>query len=181
MRASYFDVAVTSFASSEAQTEKTYVLFPANEEIEGNELEFREFSGYLKRALSERGFSQAKDRKHADVAIFLSYEVHSSEEYRYTNYTRPRHSFMRSVSIYAYDIRNYRHSHKLTESWRTLSMSIGPSGDLRRVLPILIAAAEPYLGKSSGQMVHLKLTESAPAVKDIKGKADSLSGKQDEP
>ncbi len=55
--------------------------------------------------------------------------------------------------------------------WQTRIRSSGSSGDLRRVFPVLLAAAEPFLGRSTGQELTVNVSESDRRVARIAGEA----------
>lgn len=51
--------------------------------------------------------------------------------------------------------------------WQTRMRSSGTSGDLRRVFPVLVAAAQPYIGRSTGQTLTVTLKEKDRRVQDV--------------
>ncbi|WP_455210230.1 hypothetical protein [Kaarinaea lacus] len=53
--------------------------------------------------------------------------------------------------------------------WSIYIYSIGESNDLRLVMPYLAAAAAPYIGKNTGQLVEVKLKPDDIAVVRLKG------------
>jgi len=69
----------------------------------------------------------------------------------------------------AVDLEEYRRSEKVVQIWKTTVTSRGTSGDLRRVLPVLVAAAKPYIGINTGKQVGVTLREEEKAVLEIKG------------
>lgn len=68
----------------------------------------------------------------------------------------------------AYDLDAYKKDNKLSQVWKTTVTSTGSSGDLRRVLPILVAVSKQYLGVNTGRKVEISLKETSPAVIEIK-------------
>lgn len=90
----------------------------------------------------------------------------------YTSQTASYTTYFRYALITAYDFSKYRQTKEQVELWKTTITSIGSSDDLRRVFPILIAAAAPYIGSSTEKQVHVTLQESDPIVKAVEGKAD---------
>ena len=60
----------------------------------------------------------------------------------------------------------------MVQLWTTTVTSTGSSGDLRRVFPALAAAAKPYIGTNTGQIVEVELPENGKAMMEIKGLTD---------
>jgi hypothetical protein len=89
----------------------------------------------------------------------------------YIPQTGERVTYFRFVLLDAYDIASYQRDGKLVQVWRTTVTSIGGSGDLRRVFPVMITAAQPFLGTNSGKKVEIGLEEDAPSVLQVKGVA----------
>lgn len=93
----------------------------------------------------------------------------------YTSETGSYTTYFRYALITAFDFLKYRQSKKQVELWKTTITSIGSSGDLRQVFPILIAAAAPYIASNTGKQIHVSLHEADPIVKAVKGEADGKS------
>jgi len=83
-----FSVGVNSFARPGAETMKTFVLLPTGEGRTTDDLQFLEFSAYVERALTARGYQKATDFASADLAIFLAYGIGDPQTHTYT-YTLP--------------------------------------------------------------------------------------------
>ena len=71
--------------------------------------------------------------------------------------------------IDALDLNEYKKTEKQKQIWKTTVISTGSSGDLRRVVPILVAASKPYVAKNTGQKLFILLKEQDQAVLDVKG------------
>lgn len=78
-------------------------------------------------------------------------------------------TYFRYVVMAGYDLKVYQATGKQVQLWRTRITSTGTSGDLRTVFPIMIAAAEPYVGVNSGKQVTVELKEGDKSVLAIKG------------
>ncbi len=87
----------------------------------------------------------------------------------YTAHTGSLTTYFRYALITAYDFKEFRESNKQVQLWRTTVASSGSSGDLRRVFPVLVSAAAPYLAKNTGKQMHVQLYESDDMVKAVKG------------
>jgi hypothetical protein len=72
-------------------------------------------------------------------------------------------TYVRRLTAVAYDFRAYKQGQQV-QLWKVSATSEGPSNDLRTALPVLMAAARPYFGKSSGKQVSVTLKENAPEV-----------------
>ncbi|GBD95676.1 MAG TPA: DUF4136 domain-containing protein [Nitrospirae bacterium] len=68
-------VKVDSINAGYESQKKNYILLPSNEGVNVNDLQFQEYSLYVKRALSRHGFKETTDFNSADVAIFLRYGI----------------------------------------------------------------------------------------------------------
>lgn len=73
-------------------------------------------------------------------------------------------TYARALSLEAYDVPTYLHGKKMLQVWTTRVVSTGSSGDLRLVLPYMVAAMKPYLGISTGQGVQVEVAQNAPYV-----------------
>ncbi len=78
----------------------------------------------------------------------------------YTSATGSYTEYNRYALIAAYDYEKYRADYTMTELWKTTVTSSGSSGDLRRVFPVMMAAAAQYIGDNSGQQVTIELLET---------------------
>jgi hypothetical protein len=48
-------------------------------------------------------------------------------------------------------------------------VSVGSSGDLREILPVMVAAAEPYWGADTGKAVLVSLQEGDERIGSVRG------------
>lgn len=78
-----------------------------------------------------------------------------TETTRYTTYTR-------KVELSAFAIDEVR------EIWTTKIASIGSSGDLRRVFPVLIAAGKNYIGNPTTRAEVVTIAEDSPQVMSVR-------------
>lgn len=76
-------------------------------------------------------------------------------------------TYDRYIGIYAYDAKRFIQTQSLDQVWSTMIVSVGSSGDLRRVFPAMLAAALPYMGTNTGKMVVESIGESNDTVKFI--------------
>ena len=221
-----FHVSVDSINSGTPLVGKKCIVAPGAENININDLQFREFASYVERVLVSKGYEITDDFETADVAVLLGYGIGDPEEHYYT-YSVPvwgqtgvssstttgsantfgniysygssanlsgttSHSstttytpsygvvgssshvgsfvtYTRYIFLQAYDLNAYRQTQEENQLWKTEIVSTGSSGDLRRVFPILIAGAMPYVGENTGQKVKVQLHEDNEAVLTVKG------------
>jgi hypothetical protein len=209
-----FTVGINSFVRPGTEALKTFALFPSQERITADDLQFLEFSAYVERALTSRGFIKASDLSSADLAIFVAYGIGDPKTQTYTynlpvwgqtgvassttignvnvygktgtysqtttntpqygimGYTNHQGSvttFIRHAFLTAYDLVTFRESKLEKVVWETRMASVGSSGDLRMVFPIMIAASRPYIGVSTGKIMDVSLHEDDVPVLEVKG------------
>jgi hypothetical protein len=78
-------------------------------------------------------------------------------------------TYFRYLLLDAIDLGAFRSSKKVLSAWRTMVTSNGSSGDLRLVLPILVAASEQYIAVNTGKQVEVELREADAAVQKVRG------------
>ncbi|MEZ7493849.1 hypothetical protein QO198_20120 [Pseudoalteromonas distincta] len=86
-----------------------------------------------------------------------------------TNHTGTSITYHRYALITGYDYAKFKQTKAEIQLWKTTISSVGSSGDLRRVFPVLIAASAPYLGTNTGQIIPVSIKESDSAVITVKG------------
>ena len=64
-----------------------------------------------------------------------------------TTYVGTDTVYTRFLFLDAYDVSAYMKEKKMAQVWKTSVVSTGSSGDLRLVVPYMVAAMRPYLGK----------------------------------
>ncbi|NJL70926.1 MAG: hypothetical protein HC888_04570 [Candidatus Competibacteraceae bacterium] len=52
------------------------------------------------------------------------------------------------MKLVAYDFERYRKTQEERQIWFSMAVSTGSSGDLRLVMPYLITALKPYIGRT---------------------------------
>lgn len=78
-----------------------------------------------------------------------------------TTTTTVYHRHFKAVAI---DYKVFKETKQLQEVWKVDVESGGESGDIREIMPALIAAAAPYFGKSTGKQVEVTMKKSAPEI-----------------
>lgn len=72
--------------------------------------------------------------------------------------------YQRFLVIEAIDIAGSRKAGKTMPIWKTSITSVGTSDDLRRILPALVVAGQPYLGERSDHRIDVQIDEQDPAI-----------------
>jgi len=79
-----FHVNVDSISAPEATSKTKYVLLPGVKGVEVTDLQYREYSGYVERALNSIGYTQAPNFSEANIAIFLGYGIGEPQTQQYS-------------------------------------------------------------------------------------------------
>lgn len=77
--------------------------------------------------------------------------------------------YTRFLSLDAYDVQTYVKEKRMAQVWKTDVVSTGSSGDLRLVVPYMVAAMKPYLGTNTGRKVEVEVPANDPAVQVLRG------------
>ena len=94
------------------------------------------------RILQEQGFEKVDSPQSAEIIIVLEYGI---EVMRVGNRTERTST----VQLTAFDWEAVRESDQRNAIWRTHAYKDGSSGGLSRVIPMLLEAAQPYVGTST--------------------------------
>lgn len=78
-------------------------------------------------------------------------------------------TYVRHLSLTGFDMDKFRAEGDAKELWRLHVSSVGETGDLRRIFPVLLAGAKKYIGVSTGQKIELRMYETNEEVSKIKG------------
>jgi hypothetical protein len=87
----------------------------------------------------------------------------------YTTHVGSVTTYFRYADIIGYDLKRFRDTNQQIQLWKTSITSTGSSGDIRRIFPIMIGAATPYLAKDTGMSLEFTLYEDENRVKFVKG------------
>jgi hypothetical protein len=90
----------------------------------------------------------------------------------YQNQVGTYTTYFRYLLIVAYDLDAFRATGQQSQVWSTEVTSTGSSNDLRRVFPILAAAARPFLATNTGHKQWYVVREDDRAVRFIKGEVE---------
>ncbi len=87
----------------------------------------------------------------------------------YTTQVGEYTTYEKYVLIDAYDLKTRTSDNKLKHLWKTSINCSSKTPKLRKVFPILIAGAWPYLGKNTGQEIEVTVPVDSEAVSKLKG------------
>ncbi len=79
-----FSIDVDSISAPNLASGNDYVLMPGNDGAKESDLQYREFSNYVNRALRLQGYRQANNIHKADIAILLRYGIGDPKTEHYT-------------------------------------------------------------------------------------------------
>jgi hypothetical protein len=79
---------IDSFSEKNSISKNRYILAPSDKDISPDNLEFKEYSGYIDRMLNERGFIKVFSTSDADVIIFFEYGI-GDPQVKYYQYSIP--------------------------------------------------------------------------------------------
>lgn len=86
----------------------------------------------------------------------------------------------RYLILDAYNAEKLRKSEgkDVVQMWKTTITSTGSSSDLRRVLPVMVAAGYGYIGTDTKQRININLNEQDKRVQFVKGVVDTIKTKK---
>ena len=77
--------------------------------------------------------------------------------------------YSRFLFLDAYDVPTYAKEKRMAQVWKTSVVSTGSSGDLRLVVPYMVAAIKPHLGTNTGRKIKVDVPANDPAVQILRG------------
>lgn len=169
-----FHIDVDSISSGDMALGSKCIILPLEPEAV-SQLHFKEYTPYIKRALENKGYNVTGNKDEAQLAILIEYGVSGPRKNVYSYDTTDgvkvgtSTSHTMTIVLDAYDLDVYRKTQKKVQAWKTTVMSTGSSADLRRVFPVMIAAASKYIGENTGKQIRIKLFENDKRVEEIKG------------
>lgn len=86
----------------------------------------------------------------------------------YETRTRTKVKYDRFLALSAVDLAHYRATGAIVEVWRTTVTSTGSSDDMRRILPVMMAAAMRRLAVSTPGKIDVDITEQHPRARYLR-------------
>ena len=87
----------------------------------------------------------------------------------YTTQVGEYTTYEKYVLIDAYDLKTRTSDNKLKHIWKTSINCTSKTQQLRKVFPVLLAGAWPYLGKNTGQQIEVTVPVDSESVSKLKG------------
>jgi hypothetical protein len=81
---SRFIIEVDSYGNDSYLLNKRYLLATGDSTINENDLQYIEFSEYVKKALDHKGYSETKNPEEADVVVFFKYGISDPQTFQRT-------------------------------------------------------------------------------------------------
>ncbi|HRU39279.1 MAG TPA: hypothetical protein P5511_05330 [Candidatus Goldiibacteriota bacterium] len=85
----------------------------------------------------------------------------------FTTRTGTYTSYKKFIVLDAYSTKK-RDNNRLENIWRTSISSTGTTKDLRKIFPVLLAAAVKYIGSNTGEEIVIEFPEESEAVAEIR-------------
>jgi len=161
------------------------LVLPAGQDVNPDDLQFREFSAQVGASLAQRGCAPAQGLEDADLAVLLSYGISEPiivEQRDYVVYrpwgrwSRRMPDYVPVTTTYIFNTGSLGLEARLVEKaaegtklgrqvWKIDASHAGQGIDLRALFPWLLAAAGEYYGVDSGQAIVVRVREEdlAPA------------------
>lgn len=79
------------------------------------------------------------------------------------------------LSLAAYDIKQYKATGKMAYTWQLTIALRSSSSDLRAMMPVLVAAAMPYIGHNTGRQIVVTVSADDPYVKELESIAPAAT------
>jgi hypothetical protein len=169
----YIGVSVDSINAPNSNEYKKYILVSKNKEVSENSLQFQEYSRYVKKVLSLRGFVESET---ADIKIELGYgtkdplnRINMSAKSISNEYGSGSSVNVGSYSEYVNFVTLNATDFKENQMWKISAYSSSTTEDLRYVFPYLMKASKPYISENTGSKLYFKfkISDRVPSMEDI--------------
>jgi len=225
---------VDAYGNDSYLNSKKYILASGDSTVNESSLQYIEFSDYIRKILSSKGYIETTSWDDADLMIFFKYGISDPQTFQatrsvpvwgktgvssvnttsqttgsaygsvygssnsaygsasgnsttttttnvtpsygvtgYRQQTSTYTKYFRYVTLYAYDLNEYKVNEKEKIAWNTIITSDGSSDDLRKVIPYMVTVGASYFGKSSGQKKSLEIYGNDERVNQLKGVSDT--------
>jgi len=161
-----YSVRINSTNDPAAANLKTFCIFPGNKDIDENDLTYKEFSSIIKRVLRASGFKESPQGG-AEIAVRLSYGIGNPQKEELSMLNLSRTVYTRWVTLSAFDLGRFMQTKKEVVVWETSALSIGPSGDLRAVFPVLSASLVPFVGGNTHRWIDSEMSSDDERVQSL--------------
>ena len=166
----------------------TFTIRALGKETDEKSLKFQRQSQQLIKILNQQGYQQVNNSSLAQQIIYFDYGLEKIKEqtriysepdvsfgislgFPYGYYRHRYHPYWNNYGYTSY--RTYRKTYRLfnryivilskdqtgRELWRVDVSSIGESNNLKKIVPILLRASIPYIGKNTQEPINLVIEE----------------------
>lgn len=182
----YYTTKMDSIAVQNADLRnKTYTITSAMKNISKNDIQFKEFAGYVEKILEKHGYKHVDSD--ADLLIRLAYGIGapktttSSQTYTTSGgYSYPigftwihvppttetvntsNTTYKRFLLLEAYNVENLK-----AQLWKITAKSTGRNSNLREVLPYMLIAAKTVIGKNIRDTTVYRIYAGSPEVLEL--------------
>jgi len=166
----YYTVNIDS-SSELVIDKKNYWLEPGDKNQNPNDLEFKEFSSYVKKALNKNDFTEAENKEKANTIIYLYYVIGFPDKHNYTylyeDYYRVNiktesfYTYNKYIILSAYDLDIYRNKKQEVQLWTTKVSNSNTDYDLRLAFPLLVESVTPYIATDTTNILKVLLAEES--------------------
>jgi len=87
----------------------------------------------------------------------------------YTTRTGVYTAYKKFIIMDSYDLKTKQRDNKLKHLWKTTVSSTGEAKDLRKLFPLMIAAAKQYIAGNTGEELEIQFPEESEEVKALRG------------
>lgn len=122
-----YKVSINSISSGTSVEKNTYTIYSSVKDVTTSDLQFKEYSTYVKRALNQAGFTEADNKSEAHIAIFLNYGISEPHTYNYS-YSVPTYGQTGIASSNTYGTINSYGSTATYSGMTTYTPSYGITG-----------------------------------------------------
>jgi hypothetical protein len=152
-----YAVDIDSINSPGAEAKNRYVLMPGEEGVNSENLQFKEFSAYVDRALASKGFTKVDDINNADISVYLSYGIGDPQEHEFA-YSFPVWGEIGYITSYRY-VRVYPNTYRTFLTYTPVfgiidnDVHTGSYTTYKRFL--ILDAADLAASKTAGKSIQL--------------------------
>ncbi len=182
---SYYKVDVDSISTADYYGERVLIL-SGMDKIEENDMVFQEFKNVVSLALIQSGFQIVTTQDLADQIVYLSYGIGEAQIKELTtpvygtitqNSPNPSHisimttgvtgyktesysEYPKFINLKAYEASEIREVENYMLLWLISISNNDESNDLHSAFPLMIASAQPYIGKNTDKMITVEIDEN---------------------
>lgn len=78
-----FLVQIDSIGNNAYHEEKTYIFVPTEKDVKADDLRFIEYTGYIEKVLSKKGYTKVDSAQDANIIVYVMYGVGDPQQHQY--------------------------------------------------------------------------------------------------